>query len=778
MKILVVDDDELVTKTLTAMLEQQNYAVEVAADGQTGLAFATSFNYDLLLLDVMLPQLDGISLCRQLRSENYKFPILLLTEHDSNHDQAIGLAAGADDYVIKPFDPEELITRILTLLGGAESIEQPSLAWGQLQLNPNNRDVTYAGKLLSLTAKEQALLELFLRNYRRVFSCGSILDHLWIYEDTPGEAAVRAHIKSLRHKLKAAGAPADLLETVYGIGYRLKRNPPVTPPILTSWLELSIPLLPNQQHTLSLVADLWAQFHDRVVEQLDQLEQTGIALSQAALNPVALSPDLLPAALQIAHSLAGSLGTFGFDRGSQLAHQLEQNLQPSSPQCLPESAHLLWLIRQLRQAIDQPPVPQSATTPASNQPLLLIVDQDSTLAQELVKEAKNWGFQAVIALTIDEAREHLHYQNPNVVLLDLEFSQPPVGHTLLAELHQRIPAIPVVVFTADNSLTRRLEVLRHGGQVFLQKPVPTVQVLETVNQVLQQADPAEARILIVDDDPLMLTLLKTILEPWGLRVTSLQDPRNFWETLETCGPDLLILDVEMPHLNGIELCQVVRNDARWNSLPILFLTAHDAPDLVNQVFTAGADDFVHKPIVGSELINRILNRLERIKLLRQMAEIDPLTLVANRHKSTQDLEEFLRLAKRQYQPLCLAILDVDHFKQVNDRYGHAIGDTVLRHLGHLLRQSFRQEDVVARWGGEEFVVGLYGVAREDGVARLTHLLKMLRQHQFMAAGQPFQVTFSAGVAEFPPDGNDLQALYRAADTALYRAKQMGRNQVL
>ncbi len=774
MKILVVDDDELVTETLTAVLEQQNYAVEVAADGQTGFALATSFDYDLLLLDVMLPKLDGISLCRQLRAQNYTFPILLLTGRDSNHDKAIGLDAGADDYVVKPFDSEELVARIRALLRRAGSIGQPLLEWGKLQLNPSNYEVTYAGQLLALTPKEHALLELFLRNNRRVFSCGSILDHLWTYEDTPGEEAVRTHIKGLRHKLKAAGAPSDLLETVYGIGYRLK--PPISAPTPAplSPLKSVEPLRPTSpQHTLSLVAGVWARFHDRVVEQLDQLEQTCLALNQPSLNP-----DGLAEARQIAHSLAGSLGTFGFDQGSKLAHKLEEGLQPPAHQLLAESAKLLHLVKQLRQAIDQSPtqLPLAASTPS--RPLLLIVDHDATLVAELVKEAENWGWQTAIALTLNAAREHLYRHHPSVVLLDLEFSQPAAGLTLLAELHQRKPPVPVVVFTADNSLTRRLEVLRQGGQVFLQKPVPTVQVLETVNQVIQQADAAEARILVVDDDPLMLTLLKTLLDPWGLRVTALQDPRNFWEALEACSPDLLILDVEMPHLNGIELCQVVRNDARWNSLPILFLTAHDAPDRVNQVFAAGADDFVHKPIVGPELVNRILNRLERIKLLRQMAETDPLTLVANRHKSTQDLEEFLRLAKRHHQPLCLAVLDIDHFKLVNDRYGHAMGDTVLRHLGHLLRQSFRQDDVVARWGGEEFVVGLYGVAREDGGQRLQDLLKTLRQQQFGSTDHPFQVTFSAGIAEFPTDGNDLQALYRAADTALYRAKQAGRDRIL
>jgi diguanylate cyclase (GGDEF)-like protein len=234
----------------------------------------------------------------------------------------------------------------------------------------------------------------------------------------------------------------------------------------------------------------------------------------------------------------------------------------------------------------------------------------------------------------------------------------------------------------------------------------------------------------------------------------------------------------MPHISGIELCQVVRNDSLWGGLPIVFLTAHTDTEIVNQVFTVGADDFVSKPIVGPELVTRIINRLERIKLLRSLAEIDPLTRVANRQKSTKDLEKFLRLSQRYKQPLCLAILDLDHFKQINDRYGHATGDAVLRQMGQLLLQSFKSEDVVARWGGEEFVIGMYGMTRSEGVQRLVKLLKSLNQPKFTTPDRTqLQVTFSAGVAEYPGDGADLQSLYQSADAALYQAKLAGRCRV-
>jgi diguanylate cyclase (GGDEF)-like protein len=188
---------------------------------------------------------------------------------------------------------------------------------------------------------------------------------------------------------------------------------------------------------------------------------------------------------------------------------------------------------------------------------------------------------------------------------------------------------------------------------------------------------------------------------------------------------------------------------------------------------------VGKPIVGPELLTKITNRLERTLLYRSMAEIDPMTGVSNRRKSTQTLRQFLRLAERHKQPLSIALLDVDHFKQINDRFGHGTGDAVLQQLGTLLMRTFRSEDVVARWGGEEFLVGMYGMTRVDGVQRLTDLLETLR-HESLAGprGERIRLSFSAGVAQFPDDGTDVQSLYRAADAALYRAKAAGRDRVM
>jgi len=302
--------------------------------------------------------------------------------------------------------------------------------------------------------------------------------------------------------------------------------------------------------------------------------------------------------------------------------------------------------------------------------------------------------------------------------------------------------------------------------------------MDAVMQLLARMGALESKVLAVDDDPVVLAALKALLEPKQIRMITLDEPLRFWEILEQISPNLLILDVEMPHLNGIELCRVVRDDPRWSGMPIIFLTMCRDTETVQRVFAAGADDFVGKPVVGPELLTRIRNRLEHARLYRTFVETDPLTGVANRRKSTTMMNQLIRLASRIHQPFSFAMLDLDNFKQINDTHGHAVGDQVLRKLGTVMLRIFRGEDVVARWGGEEFAVGMFGMRQQDAVRRMTGMLDAFRKESFTTPAEvEFHVTFSAGIAQYPEDGVELESLYRAADKALYQAKKGGRSRV-
>jgi len=541
---------------------------------------------------------------------------------------------------------------------------------------------------------------------------------------------------------------------------------PLTPP--------KVDLPASQLQVATSMAEIWSRFKDATLNRVGVIEEVTAALLRGALTI-----EQRRQAEREAHKLAGSLGTFGFHEGSRLAREIDRFMQPGE-ELTPESGlRLSELLVQLRQEVSQEPR-TGEEAGASGTTRLLIVDDDRELAELLAAEARLRGFEVQSSANLGEARGAIAPRRPDVVLLDLTLSDSAAdGRLLMAELAALSPPVPVVVFTGQDALIDRIEVARLGGAAFLQKPQTPANVLDVVRRVLKRHDPETSKVLAVDDDPTILKTLESLLAPRGIQVTAISDPLLFWQALEDTQPDLLVLDIDMPFLSGIELCRVIRNDVHWNELPVLFLTARTDVDTMQRVYSSGADDYVTKPIVGPELLTRISNRLERNQILRRLADTDVLTGVATRHKATQVMEHFLRLAKRQDQPVSVAVIDLDHFKPINDRYGHPTGDRVLRRVGELLLRSLRGEDVVARWGGEEFVIGAYGSSKEDSIRRLSGILADISQEEMQGpVGEVFRVSFSAGVAQYPADGMDLNALYMAADEALYKAKSGGRNQIV
>lgn len=222
MRILIVEDDAQIADMLTEALSKRQYVVDVAQDGELGWHCVQTLDYDLVLLDVTLPKLDGIKLCRLIRDRFSLLPILMLTARDTIDDKIIGLDAGADDYMVKPFVLRELLARIRALLRRGNRSSDLILTWGNLAINPSTYETTYGDRAISLTPKEFSILELLMAGGRRVRSRPEILEQVWAVDDSPSEEAVKAHIKTLRQKLREAGLPEDLIETVHGLGYRLR----------------------------------------------------------------------------------------------------------------------------------------------------------------------------------------------------------------------------------------------------------------------------------------------------------------------------------------------------------------------------------------------------------------------------------------------------------------------------------------------------------------------------------------------------------------------------
>jgi len=282
------------------------------------------------------------------------------------------------------------------------------------------------------------------------------------------------------------------------------------------------------------------------------------------------------------------------------------------------------------------------------------------------------------------------------------------------------------------------------------------------------------RILVVDDEPMISRGLTTLLGKRGMSVTAVNDPLRFWTVLDETKPNLILLDLEMPKISGTELCRVVRSDSRWSELPVIFLTGHTDQASVQRVFAAGADDYVGKPFVPAELMMRIENRLNGVKARRAPVETDPLTGLPIAHKATEQIDRFLRLARRKSDPYSIAVLQVDAFASLASTFGRGTGDVVLRAIGELLPKSFRAEDVVGWWGGADFTIGMYGCTKEYAAIKLTQVLSKIADQNFLSEdGRRVHVACSGGVAQYQTDGDSVTAMRGEALKALEQVRATG-----
>lgn len=752
MRILLVEDDEILQNVLLESLASQNYVVDIADDGQLGWEYCESGEYELVLLDVGLPELDGISLCAKLRQDGYTTPILLMTAKDANQERIRGLDAGADDYLIKPLDLGELHARIRALSRRGEVLSSTVLEVQGLRLDPAICEVRYLERLIKVTPKEYSLLELFLRNPLRVFSRGQILDRLWTFDDLPQEESVKAHVKGLRKKLKQAGI-VDWIENVYGIGYRL--NPHITQPELArKEVTQSISSSVEQEFNREM-EQMWQQYQGLMAERMNILKTAVLALDKGRL-----SADLHHSAEQSAHKLAGVLGMFDRQIGTNLAREIETLMQNSPVLLTPEKKRFISLVADLDSLLALEEIVTSPLIKGTEQ--LLLISPELKLGSELQQRATSINLSWKQIDDIEVAKTWLTTHSPYLVVLDLDaIDQEQVYLALMKDLAERTPAVSVLVLSQEESLLDRLTVVRAGATSFLLKPITSSQLWQNVTQLLQRDRSGETIVLVVDDDPIFLAALRPLLEPWGIRMTALDNPLGFWEVLQSTDPDLLILDVEMPEINGIELCQTIRADPDWQSLPILFLTACRDSETIQKIFTAGADDYATKPVIGSELLARINNRLERNRLLQNLAYKEPLTGLMNQLKSSQELESLLQQAGENNHICCFVVLTIQDFRYINHQYGHSIGNQVLQRCSRLLQAAFRNDVVLGYWGHGEFVLGTVNLTQLEISDRLGEIMTTLRKQIFIAAnGDRFSVLCNYALAEYPNDGKTLQFLYQ------------------
>jgi diguanylate cyclase (GGDEF)-like protein len=291
----------------------------------------------------------------------------------------------------------------------------------------------------------------------------------------------------------------------------------------------------------------------------------------------------------------------------------------------------------------------------------------------------------------------------------------------------------------------------------------------------QRVDPY--KILSVEDEPDQALFIRQFLQSAGYDVRTCTDPHKVEESLVAFKPDLLLLDVVMPGVSGYEVARYVRQDDRYTTLPVVFLTARGSVDHVIEAAKSGVDAHLVKPVDPQLLLATVASHLERSRLLKSLLYRDGLTRLLTHSTFLEQAKALVAGLRRHYdRTAALALIDMDHFKSVNAEYGHPVGDKVLSALATLLRQRLRQSDLVGRYSGQQFAVILEELEEFEAVNLMEKLLAdfaAVRHHD--ASGVPFSATFSAGIAMFGSRTMDVDQWFEAAQKALAAAKKAGRS---
>lgn len=517
----------------------------------------------------------------------------------------------------------------------------------------------------------------------------------------------------------------------------------------------------RSEKNAAALAKVWERFRDSTLARVGTLELAVIELLQGSL-----SEDTRAAAEREAHKLGGSAGTFGFPRSSRIAKEIEQRFSNSGLRAS-DSVDLSEKVIALRKDLEGVPETIQSAAPAAAERHLLLVSDDAPFGASLRIEAEARGFSISTSPSLSAARAEIRREWPALALVNIpDDDDRDSTLELIQELTSSIPSIPVIALSGAKDFQTRLEASRRGADLFLEKPISPKRAFEEVLSAFDRLAGPRATILALDDDPQILSGIRALLEPARMKVVTHDDPLGLIHMLDDSQPDLLLLDIDMPFVSGIELCRALRQDPRWARLPILIVTGREDAASIQRAFGAGADDFIRKPIIPAELLMRIHSRLERARLNRELAEVDSVTGIANQRKAGELLERFVRLAVRRRESFSLAVLDAGAL-EADSRTAR----DNLTALGRKLVRSLRAEDIVGRWADGRFVVGFFGTTKSDATQRLRGILDQFATEIGAVNGALASLAVRGGVAQFPQDGSDLDSLVRAAAAATAGASE-------
>jgi len=545
--------------------------------------------------------------------------------------------------------------------------------------------------------------------------------------------------------------------------------------------------MPDLEETRRQLLQLREEYSARLAQRIDEIE-SGL---ESLVSPTCKSEDLNRVYREI-HKLSGSAGTFGFNHLTDQSRYMEVLLKEYvDSNSIPEAkivSLLLESIEQVRQLMKAGPdqelpeliVDQHSTSAISEIEAnirVYIVEDDVAVGEEVSVQLSHFGYDASLFADATQAAAAIKSQRPDILILDMILPEGDLAGADLAEGIKQIlaDAPPIIFFSSRTDWESRLASVRAGGVAYIEKPLDISVLLDQLERITKTEQQESYRVLVVDDEQELGQHYTLILSQAGMDVQCTTSPDSILEILESFSPELIIMDLYLEESTGAEVAQVIRQHKNYFSLPIVFLSSEANLDIQLQTLEQG-DDFLQKPISDVHLISAVRTRVERARTLGRLMYHDSLTGLLNHITLKLHLESELARCQRHGQELCYVMLDIDRFKQVNDNFGHQVGDRALKSLARLLKERLRKTDQLGRYGGDEFGVILPHTDVDTAYELINELRVSFSQLQHLGMSKEFSMTISAGIAASRSCG-EFGRLVSEADEALYQAKTDGRNRV-
>ena len=543
---------------------------------------------------------------------------------------------------------------------------------------------------------------------------------------------------------------------------------------------------PGSNGLLARLNALSMEFGNTLGERIQSVRNIWSSVPKSA--SLTDAKDALTRIHDVVHTLAGAGKSFGFPLVSTAAAPLDGLfrllLEQNQPLTREEIAQIELLIQGLEQSAysAREPItldglrasePQAAGERVGVRAIILGEGHDETL-KALRQAIINYGYQCDLASSLSEIPAAILQGAPAVILSDISITD---SHLQIVKRNGVLSQLPLILISSHAGFDDRLRAVRSGAAMFVAKPYDDQDIIRLIASAEESQTQRSYRVVIAEDEKSLAQFYQMTLEHAGMEVRVVRDPSKLLDMLSGFDADLIIMDVYMAGCSGLELAQIVRQFPAYTTVPILFLSTESRLELQLQARHFGGDDFLVKPLKPAQLVSAVMSRANRYRDLKKLTDRDSLTGLLNHTNILRNLEREISVAARNGTPVAFAMVDIDHFKKVNDTHGHVVGDQVIVRVTHLLSNRLRRVDYVGRYGGEEFAVVMPNTDAATAHAVMDALRKAASEIENHTEASVFHVTFSSGIATYPQFKNTLDVT-QAADEALYKAKRGGRNQVV